>query len=106
MPSSWLPAPEPAAPAAARFKAPRLMGVVNVTPDSFYPASRSGSPEMAVERALRLVEEGADYLDIGGQSTRPGSEAVPLEIELARVVPVIKALARQIKIPISVDTDK
>lgn len=105
MPSSRLPAPD--APAAAlRFRAPRVMGVVNATPDSFYAGSRAPSAEAAVERALRLVDEGADLLDVGGQSTRPGSERVSLEAERARVIPVIKALARQTKVTISVDTDK
>ena len=106
MPYSRLPAPEAVAEAPLRFRAPRLMGVVNATPDSFYAGSRGPSAEAAVERALRLVDEGADYLDIGGQSTRPGSDAVGLEAERARVIPVIKALAKRIKIPISVDTDK
>jgi dihydropteroate synthase len=107
MPSSPLLAPEMAAPEAPpRFRAPRLMGVVNVTPDSFYAGGRSPSAEAAVERALRLVDEGADFLDIGGQSTRPGSEPAMLEVELARVIPVIKALAKTVKVPISVDTDK
>jgi dihydropteroate synthase len=82
------------------------MGVVNVTPDSFYPGSRTASNDAAVERGLRLVEEGADFLDVGGQSTRPGSDPVALEDELARVIPVIAALARKTKVPISVDTDK
>lgn len=107
MPSSWLPAPDlPRDAAAASFRAPLLMGVVNATPDSFYPGSRAASAERAVEQALRLVEEGADYLDLGGQSTRPGSLEVSVEVELVRVIPVIKALARQTKVPISVDTDK
>ncbi len=107
MPSSRPLAPEAAAPRAPlRFRAPRLMGVVNVTPDSFYPGGRSPTAEAAVERALRLVDEGADFLDIGGQSTRPGSDAAPLETELARVIPVIKALSKSVKVPISVDTDK
>jgi dihydropteroate synthase len=82
------------------------MGVVNVTPDSFYEGGRTPSAEAAVERALRLVDEGADFLDVGGQSTRPGSEAVSLEAERARVIPVIRALAKAVKVPISVDTDK
>ncbi len=107
MRSSRLPAPEAAAlQAPPRFRAPRLMGVVNVTPDSFYAGGRAASAEAAVERALRLVDEGADFLDIGGQSTRPGSDAAPLEVERARVIPVIKALAKSVKVPISVDTDK
>jgi dihydropteroate synthase len=107
MPSSRLRAPEiPAAAAPLRFRAPRLMGVVNATPDSFFAGSRAPSAEAAVERALRLIDEGADYVDIGGQSTRPGSDAVSLEVERARVIPVIRALARRIKVPISIDTDK
>lgn len=107
MPSSRLPGPEAAAPEAlARFRAPRLMGVVNATPDSFYAGSRAATSEAAVERALRLADEGADFLDVGGQSTRPGSDAVGLEAERARVIPVIRALAKRVKIPISVDTDK
>ena len=109
MPFSRLRAPERAAAAAAlppRFLAPRLMGVVNVTPDSFYAGGRAPSAPAAVERALRLIDEGADYLDIGGQSTRPGSDAVSLETERARVIPVIRALAKRVKVPISIDTDK
>ncbi len=82
------------------------MGVVNVTPDSFYAGSRAPSTESAVERALRLIEDGADLIDVGGQSTRPGSDSVPLDVERARVIPVIAALARQVKVPISIDTDK
>lgn len=82
------------------------MGVVNCTPDSFHEASRTDSKELAVERALRLVEEGADILDFGGESTRPGSHPVPLEVERARVIPVIGALARQSKVQISIDTTK
>jgi dihydropteroate synthase len=82
------------------------MGVVNATADSFYAGSRAASTEAAVERALRLIDEGADFLDIGGQSTRPGSDAVSWETERARVIPVIRALAKRVKVPISVDTDK
>ena len=82
------------------------MGVVNVTPDSFFAGGRTPTAEAAVERALRLIDEGADYLDVGGQSTRPGSAPAALEAELARVIPVIKALAKSVKVPISVDTDK
>ncbi len=107
MPFSRLRAPEaPGAEAPLRFRAPRLMGVVNSTPDSFFAGSRAPSAEAAVERALRLIDEGADYIDVGGQSTRPGSEAVSLEIERARTIPVIRALARRIQVPISIDTDK
>jgi dihydropteroate synthase len=88
------------------FVRPMLMGVVNATPDSFFEGSRAASTDAIVERALKLVEDGAGILDIGGQSTRPGSEPVPADEERARVIPAIKALAKRIKIPISVDTDK
>lgn len=80
---------------------PLVMGIVNATPDSFYAASRGG-----FESADRLVREGADILDIGGQSTRPGSDPVPLKEELSRVIPLIKALSAKSSVPISVDTDK
>jgi dihydropteroate synthase len=98
-------APQAPATGTARRR-PLIMAVVNCTPDSFHEASRAGTPEAAVERALRLVAEGADLLDLGGQSTRPGSDPVAAEAEIARVVPVIRALARQVKVPISIDTDK
>ncbi len=78
-----------------------VMGIVNVTPDSFYAESRGG-----VERALQLIDEGADILDIGGESTRPGYTPVSDEEEIARIIPVIKAVRRQSSIPISVDTNK
>ena len=85
---------------------PLLMGIVNVTPDSFSDGGRFLAQEAAVEQALRLADEGADILDIGGESTRPGAEVVSLDEELRRVVPVIEQLARQTNIPISVDTSK
>lgn len=85
---------------------PLVMGIVNVTPDSFYAASRAGTTAEAVGTACRMVQEGADVLDIGGQSTRPGSRPVALEQELERVLPVIEALASRVNVPISVDTDK
>lgn len=91
---------------AARFARPSIMGVVNCTPDSFHERSRAATSDLAVERALKLVEEGADILDIGGESTRPGSDPVPSEVERVRVIPVIKALARQVKVRISIDTTK
>ena len=83
---------------------PRVMGILNVTPDSFSDGGQWLDPEVAVRRGLALVAEGADLLDIGGESTRPGAAAVPLEEELRRVVPVIEALARQVTVAISVDT--
>lgn len=85
---------------------PVLMGIVNVTPDSFSDGGKFLGVEQAVEHALRLVADGADILDIGGESTRPYSEAVPEEEELQRVVPVVAALAEQVTVPISIDTSK
>src|SRR5690606_11747043 len=84
----------------------RVMGIVNVTPDSFSDGGLHASVDAAVARGLRLAEEGADILDVGGESTRPGAAEVPVEEELRRVVPVIERLARQTSVPISVDTCK
>jgi dihydropteroate synthase len=84
----------------------RVMGVVNVTPDSFADGGRYSTTEAAVEHALQLEAEGADILDIGGESTRPGSDPVDLDEECRRVLPVIAALARRSKARISVDTRK
>ena len=85
---------------------PRIMGIVNVTPDSFSDGGRLGSVEDAVDHALKLADEGADILDIGGESTRPGSDAVALDEELRRVIPVIEALRARTDKLISVDTRK
>ena len=84
----------------------RVMGIVNVTPDSFSDGGAHPTTDAAVDHALRLVEEGADILDIGGESTRPGAEEVPLEEELRRVLPVIERLARETSVPLSIDTCK
>ena len=83
---------------------PLLMGIVNVTPDSFSDGGQFFDPARAVEHGLRLAAEGADLLDIGGMSTRPGSEPIDPREELRRILPVIVALARQTPTPISVDT--
>ena len=83
---------------------PVIVGIVNVTPDSFYDGNRHATTEAAVLHAQRLVEEGAGMLDIGGQSTRPGHQVVSEEEEIARVVPVIAALAGRTPVPISIDT--
>ena len=83
-----------------------VMGILNVTPDSFSDGSLFLDRESAVEHALQMVEDGADIIDIGGESTRPGSEAVGLEEELRRVVSVIEALALKVRVPISIDTYK
>ena len=85
---------------------PRVMGIVNVTPDSFSDAGRLASVEAAVAHGLRLVEQGADLLDIGGESTRPGAEPVEAADEIARVVPVIEGLRAAWPGPISIDTMK
>jgi dihydropteroate synthase len=90
-----------------RFPRPALvMGVVNVTPDSFSDGGKFFDADAAVARALELVAQGAEILDIGGESTRPGAEPVEEKEELRRVIPVIEKLAAQVKIPISVDTMK
>ncbi|MDP3543227.1 MAG: dihydropteroate synthase, partial [Elusimicrobiota bacterium] len=82
------------------------MGIVNCTPDSFHEGSRANTYEAAVERALTLAGEGADILDFGGQSTRPGSVAVSEDVERSRVIPVIREVAKRLKLQISIDTDK
>jgi dihydropteroate synthase len=82
------------------------MGVLNVTPDSFSDGGRFLETSSAVERGLRLVEEGADLLDVGGESTRPGAAPVTEAEEIGRVVPVVEALAARLEVPISVDTSK
>lgn len=86
---------------------PFLVGVVNVTPDSFSDGGRFLAPDAAAAQALRLAEEGADLVDLGGESTRPGAAPVPADEEIRRVVPVIERLrARRFPVPISVDTSK
>ena len=85
---------------------PLLMGVINVTPDSFSDGGEFLSPEAAVDQAFRLAEEGADLLDIGGESTRPYAEAVAAAEELKRIAPVFEALQRQVSVPLSIDTSK
>lgn len=83
-----------------------IMGVVNVTPDSFSDGGQHSTTESAVAHAIRLVNEGADILDIGGESSRPGAEPVPLAEELRRAIPVVEQLVRVTNVPISVDTIK
>ena len=85
---------------------PALMGILNVTPDSFSDGGRFNSIESAVNRALQMAEDGADIIDIGGESTRPGAEPVSLEEELRRTIPVIQNLAGQLRVPMSIDTTK
>jgi dihydropteroate synthase len=83
-----------------------VMGILNVTPDSFAGSSCTLDPEAAVAAGLRLQEEGADLIDVGGESTRPGAEPISITEELARILPVIHGLAGRLAIPISVDTYK
>ena len=82
------------------------MGVINVTPDSFSDGGRYADSVAAVTHALRMIDEGAGLIDVGGESTRPGAQSVSVEAEIERVVPVIEALAARTKIPISIDTSK
>lgn len=84
---------------------PLVMGIVNVTPDSFSDGGRFASRDQAVAHAARLVDEGADILDVGGESTRPGAAEVSVEEEIRRVVPVLESL-RDLKVPLSIDTRK
>jgi len=83
---------------------PLVMGIVNVTPDSFYDGGRYARPEQAVAHALDLAEQGADILDIGAESNRPGAQPVGEQDELARLLPVVTELVRRARVPISVDT--
>ena len=83
-----------------------VMGILNVTPDSFSDGGRFSRVEHAVEHAMRMQHEGADIIDIGGESTRPGANAVTVDEELERVIPVIRALRQHSSLPISIDTSK
>ena len=83
-----------------------IMGILNVTPDSFYDGGRYTTPEAALNHALRMAEDGADIIDVGGESTRPGSERISVEEELSRVIPVIEKIRQRSNIPISIDTYK
>jgi len=85
---------------------PVVMGILNITPDSFSDGGRFLGRDQAIEQALLMQEEGAAIIDIGGESTRPGADPVPVEQELERVIPVIEALVPELEVPISVDTSK
>jgi len=85
---------------------PLIMGVLNLTPDSFSDGGRFNTPRAALERALEMVDEGADWLDVGGESTRPGAEPVSAAEELARILPAIRAIRAASPAPISIDTFK
>ncbi len=82
------------------------MGILNVTPDSFSDGGKFLDHQSAVEHALRMVEEGADFIDIGGESSRPGSDPISIEEEIRRTVPVIESIASRVSVPISIDTYK
>ena len=90
-----------------RFKdKPVIMGILNVTPDSFFDGGNFFSPERAIDHAMEMAEGGADIIDVGGESTRPGSEPTSLEEELDRVLPVIEGIRKHSSIPLSIDTYK
>ncbi len=88
------------------LRRPAIMGILNVTPDSFSDGGIFLARTNAIAHALRMVEEGADIIDIGGESTRPGAQSVSAQQEMDRVLPVIEALHRQVSVPISIDTSK
>ncbi len=83
-----------------------IMGILNATPDSFSDGGRYNDVELAVMQAERMVADGADIIDVGGESTRPGATFVEVEEELERVLPVIRALHQEVDVPISIDTYK
>lgn len=83
-----------------------IMGILNVTPDSFSDGGKFFRFEDAVDQGMRMAEEGADIIDVGGESTRPGSDPLPLEEELSRVIPVIDSLSKKTDVPVSIDTYK
>ena len=85
---------------------PRVVGILNLTPDSFSDGGIHASVDDAVAHGLRMVEEGADMLDVGGESTRPGADGISVEEELHRVLPVIEQLAARTTVPISIDTSR
>jgi dihydropteroate synthase len=91
---------------ALRLDQPRIAGIINVTPDSFSDGGLNFDAGAAIAHGLRLVEEGADLLDVGGESTRPGADEISAAEEILRVVPVIEALAKQTSVPIAIDTSK
>jgi dihydropteroate synthase len=83
-----------------------IMGILNITPDSFSNGGKFLDRDAAITHGIRMAEEGADFIDVGGESTRPGSESVSIEEEIRRVVPVIETLTKKNSIPISIDTNK
>jgi dihydropteroate synthase len=90
----------------SRFTRPAVMGVLNVTPDSFFDGGMFLASEAAIAHGRQLAADGADLIDVGGESTRPGAEPVAAEEELRRILPVVRALAQAVKVPLSIDTYK
>lgn len=88
------------------LRRPAVMGILNITPDSFSDGGIFLSPDKAIAQALRMTEEGADIIDIGGESTRPGARPVSAQEEIDRVLPVVESLHKQVSLPISIDTSK
>ncbi len=88
------------------LRKPQVMGVINLTPDSFYAPSRLQQPDQIYQRALSMVTEGATIIDVGGEATGPGAQPVSLQQELDRVIPVVELLAQELSVPISVDTSQ
>jgi len=88
------------------FEIPKIMGIINLSPDSFYPDSRVPSVSAALKVAERMIEEGADYLDVGAESSRPGAMPISEEEELSIILPVISHLCKDFRVPVSVDTYK
>ena len=88
------------------LRQPRVMGILNVTPDSFSDGGRFMAADAALEQAASMAEQGADIIDVGGESTRPGAEELPLQQELDRILPVIESITEQLDVAVSVDTSK
>ena len=91
---------------AADDPVPKVMGIVNATPDSFSDAHLAVSDDAPIDHARKLISEGADLLDMGGESTQPGARPVSLDEELSRVLPVVRQLAGEAALPLSIDTSK
>ena len=88
------------------FRRTRIMGILNTTPDSFYDGNRYTKIDKAIDHAARMFKDGADIIDIGGESTRPGSKKISIKEEIDRTIPVIERVVKEIKIPVSIDTTK
>lgn len=106
-PARRFPVTIPSRRRALRFRGrPLVMGILNVTPDSFSDGGRYAESAAAIRHGLEMAEAGADLIDVGGESTRPGARRVPVEAEVRRTIPVIRALAKAVRVPLSIDTSK